>query len=311
MQPNRWKQQEIIDLSGIVTMRVDALLSFVRPQISRHRLVSNMVTLLVNDRPAKYSRVLRPHDRVYAVIADRDAPRSLACHLPLDILYEDDALLVIDKPSGIAVHPASGMADDEPTISQGVCFRYPHLLPWQRETHYRAGIVHRLDKETSGALVIAKDERTAAALQAQFRDRSVHKRYVAAVYDHLSPEDGEVSTSIARDPRWRTRFAVATNGKNAHTIYKTLRIFDAYTMVKLFPITGRTHQLRVHLRSIGHPIVDDRLYAPKRARRSPHRLMLHAQRIAFTHPHTGARCVFAAPLPPIFHHALQGRLSIE
>lgn len=286
------------------------------PAHSRNKVVSNIVSLSVNDSAVKRSFVVRPRDKVRALIACLDAVRPAAVALPLQILYEDGDLLVLNKAHGIAVHPGNGMAHDEVTITQALCHRYPHLLRWQEETRYRAGIVHRLDKETSGVLLVAKHEPIAAALQMQFRDRSVHKRYLAAVYGRISSGDGEVIAAIARSPHRRTQFVIATDGKMAHTGYKIVEVFDTYTMVNLFPVTGRTHQLRVHMRSIHHPVVGDRRYAlgythTQRPILHTQRLMLHAEHIAFDHPSTGERCTICAPLPPVFRDALRGELVVQ
>ena len=305
-------QSNAIIFSSIVDMRADILLTHAQPSVSRHHLTSRMATLHVNGKPAKISCMVRPHDLVFATMKHAARPNIAHAHVPLDILYEDDVLLVVNKASGILVHPGNGMDPSTGTLAHALHSRYPQLSQWKNDTQYRAGIVHRLDKDTSGVLVVAKNERIAGMLQQQFKNREVQKQYVAAVYGQLTSRAGEICAPVARDPRWRTRFTVANNGKKAYTAYTTLKIFDTYTMVKLFPITGRTHQLRVHLRFIRHPIVGDSRYAPRRVCKEEkgHRLLLHAQRITFTHPCTNTKHRYSAPLPPILHTALQGKLPV-
>jgi 23S rRNA pseudouridine1911/1915/1917 synthase len=219
-------------------------------------------------------------------------PEEIALH----VLYEDDWLLVIDKPAGLVVHPAPGHWRG--TLVSAL------LHHWQGAPSgldpLRPGIVHRLDKDTSGVLVIAKDAATLAELARQFKDREVDKQYVAVVWGSLRSERGTIAHPIARHPAHRKRMAVRAGGREAVTRYEVLERFDALTFVRLFPRTGRTHQLRVHLAAIGHPIVGDLLYGRQR-RGDPRvhaaRQALHAERISFRHPRTGQRVSFSAPLP--------------
>lgn len=304
------RSEEIIECSSLVTMRADLFLTHLRSDYSRHQLVSRLTSLFVDGAAVKRSFMVRPQSRIVATLARAGMPRALAIPHSLEVLYEDEALLVIDKPIGIAVHPGEGMAANEATIAQAMCARDPRLCEWQEESGYRAGIVHRLDKDTSGVLVLAKTKSIATELQAQFKARAVKKQYVAAVYGRMSIENGEVQLGIARDPRQRTRFTIAEDGKNAHTIYRTMAVFDTYSMVQLFPVTGRTHQLRVHLRALGHPVVGDKRYALNKSRHSALRLMLHAQQISFQHPQQQTQMTISAPLPRIFEQAQQGTLTV-
>ena len=215
------------------------------------------------------------------------------------ILYEDDELLVIDKPSGIVVNRANTVL--EKTIED-----------WVRETYHtsmdRAGIVHRIDKETSGILLIAKTPEAFGELQRQFKAREVKKTYLALVHGKLVPPEGEIRAPVGRLP-WNTeRFGVVPGGKEAVTRFKAVScqlsaVSKEYlTLVELYPETGRTHQIRVHLKYINHPIVGDYLYAGRKVSRSDRagdapRVMLHAQKITFTHPGTGKVLAIEAPIP--------------
>lgn len=305
------RTEEVIECSSLVTMRADQFLTRLRSDYSRHQLVARLTSLVVNNAPVKRSFTVRPRSRIVATLSSNETPRALTVPLSLNVLYEDDTILVINKPTGVAVHPGVGMPADEQTITQALCAREPQLCVWQEESEHRAGLVHRIDKETSGVLLLAKTKAVAAQLQAQFKARTVKKQYVAAVYGHMNSEHGEIQTGIARDSQQRTRFTIAQDGKNAHTIYETMAVFDTYSTLRLFPITGRTHQLRVHLRSLGHPIVGDQRYALNKSRlHSAIRLMLHAQQISFDHSQRNERLTISAPLPDIFERAQKGELII-
>ena len=214
--------------------------------------------------------------------------------IPLDVLFEDPWLLVINKPAGLVVHPAPGHWRG--TLVSALLHHWkgprPGLDP------LRPGIVHRLDKETSGVLVIAKDTDTLAELGRQFRNREVDKQYVAAVSGRMPRATGAIAASIGRNPVHRKRMAVRFGGREALTTYEVMERFDAVTFVRLHPKTGRTHQLRVHLASIGHPVIGDAVYGRQRP---PQRLMrrqaLHAERLRFRHPRSGEWITVAAPWP--------------
>ena len=217
--------------------------------------------------------------------------------IALDVLYEDEHLLVINKPPGLVVHPAPG--NWRGTLVSALLHHWQGPRPGLDPA--RPGIVHRLDKDTSGVLVIAKDPETLAALGNQFRHREVEKQYVAFVWGRLRTQRGIISEPIGRNPTHRTRMAVRRGGREAVTTFEVIERFDEVTMVRLFPRTGRTHQLRVHLAAIGHPIVGDAVYGGAHRRTTEvlmQRQALHAEQIAFRHPPTGERMRFAAPLPP-------------
>ena len=221
---------------------------------------------------------------------------------PLSVLHEDDDLLVLDKPSGLTVHPGSGRADG--TLANALVFRL-RGLPTAGGAD-RPGIVHRLDKDTSGVMVVAKTEPAHRALARAFAAREVAKEYLAAVHGVVAAASGRVDAPLGRSSAGRTRMAVREGGREAATEWAVEERLPRHTLLRCFPRTGRTHQIRVHLRSIGHPIVHDPLYG---WRSSPldaeaGRLMLHAHRLAFAHPTTGAPLTFEAPVPADFAAAL-------
>jgi 23S rRNA pseudouridine1911/1915/1917 synthase len=215
----------------------------------------------------------------------------------LDVLYEDDFLLVINKPAGLVVHPAPGHAED--TLVNALLYRWGEVDPGLEPS--RLGIVHRLDKDTSGALVVAKDPTTLERLGAQFSRRQVEKQYVALTHGRVRSAQAEICQPIGRHPVERKRMAVRSGGRVAITRYEVIERFDSVTCVRVYPATGRTHQIRVHLASIGHPIVGDTIYG--RSRRTPlpiRRQALHAERLSFQHPRMDRTLSVFAPLAADF-----------
>jgi len=221
--------------------------------------------------------------------------------IPLNILYDDDDLLVIDKPAGLTVHPAPGHPSH--TLANAILFYLsdlPNAGNWRRP-----GIVHRLDKDTSGVMLVAKNSVAQLNLAAQFKARSIVKAYLVLVKGHLVPEDGVIEAPIGRDRRHRERMAVVAEGKGreALTQYHVVHYIDNYTLLEVRPETGRTHQIRVHLAAIGYPVVGDKVYGVK----SPHlsRQFLHASCLGFTLPSTGEYVEFQSELPPDLAQALK------
>ncbi len=236
-------------------------------------------------------------------------PRAEA--IPLDIVFENDDLLVINKPAGMVVHPAAGHADG--TLVNAVLAHCPRLNVGGVE---RPGIVHRLDSETSGLIVVAKNDVAMRDLQAQFKSRRVRKTYLALVEGHVKPPRGKIDAPIGRDPKHRQKMAVVTRGKarDAVTIYRARAALGDYTLVEAEPQTGRTHQIRVHLAFLGFPVVADAIYGSKTSRSSAGksktalgltRHFLHAWKIAFTLPRDGREVSLTAPLPEELQEALE------
>ena len=218
--------------------------------------------------------------------------RAEAQDIPLQILYQDRHLAVVVKPCGMVVHPAAG--NDDGTLVNALLFHLDHLSGIGGEM--RPGIVHRLDKDTSGLMLVAKDDQTHAALSRQLADRQMEKHYRAMVYGKMKEQSGVIEKPIGRSKTDRKKMAVAEDGRWAKTEWTVLRAYPDRTLLDVHIITGRTHQIRVHMASLGHPVLGDSLYGHKRMPAAP-RLMLHAYSLSFTHPETGERLRFTAPCP--------------
>jgi 23S rRNA pseudouridine1911/1915/1917 synthase len=232
-------------------------------------------------------------------------------NIPLDILFEDSSLLVVNKPSGLVVHPAAG--NEEHTLVNALLFHCQGSLSGIGGVA-RPGIVHRLDKDTSGCLVVAKNDETHIALSEQFAARKVEKIYAAIVCGEIPHESGEIRAAIARHPSHRKRMAATDDddGRAAHTSYKLIERLNSATLLDAQIHTGRTHQIRVHFQFIGHPIVGDETYGARPNARlkeltnyASARVLLHARDLSFTHPRTKKTVSFEAPLPPDFKDALK------
>jgi 23S rRNA pseudouridine1911/1915/1917 synthase len=226
--------------------------------------------------------------------------------MPLTIVYEDEHLIVIDKPAGMPVHPGPGHSGH--TLVNALLAHCPDL-PGIGGVQ-RPGIVHRLDKDTSGLIVAAKDERTHQGLTRQLAERQMHKTYLALVEGRLVPPEALIDAPLARDPNNRKRMMIrASNGREAQTRYLVREYLDGYTYVEASPITGRTHQIRVHLASLGHPIVGDIVYG--KASKLVGRQFLHAWRLTLQHPISGIEMSFEAPLAPDLQKALKELGGVE
>ncbi|MFC2037988.1 RluA family pseudouridine synthase [Chloroflexota bacterium] len=256
--------------------------------------------VFVNGEPGKASYKIKSGDIVVAHLPDKEATGLVAEAIPLSVVFEDNALLVVDKPAGMIVHPAPGYPDG--TLVNALLAHSPELADSDDD---RPGIVHRLDRETSGLILVAKSEKIRRALQQQFKERLVHKAYLALLAGHLQPAWGRIEAPVGRDPHHRQRMAVLAGGREAITEYHVLEQFahqhgpaaGAYTLVEAEPKTGRTHQIRVHFSSIGHPVVGDTVYGRRRPQLQAPRQFLHARRLGFKHPVTKERMHLEAPLP--------------
>lgn len=217
--------------------------------------------------------------------------------IPLDVIYEDDDLAVIDKPAGLIVHP--GVANEKDTLVHAMLARWPEIARMNVEEK-RMGIVHRLDKDTSGLLVIAKNDAARRKLAAQFQERSVEKVYLALLERTPPTRSGRIEAPIGRDPQQRKHMTVMRGGRPAITEYAVIddNFIDGQALVHIRPLTGRTHQIRVHMAFIGCPVVGDTVYGFRKQRVKLKRHFLHAAELAFDHPTTGERLHFSSPLPP-------------
>jgi len=248
----------------------------------------------IGGSPVKASQPVKTSDRILVQIAPPASDEILPEPIPLKVMYEDEELLVVNKPPGMVVHPAHGV-------------RAGTLVNDQRP-----GIVHRLDKDTSGLIVVAKSEATRVHLQEQFRARTVRKRYLTLLEDRLEPPEGSIDAAIGRDPRHRKRmtvFAPNLGGRDAVTLYRVLEYFQRFTFAAAEPKTGRTHQIRVHFSYLGHPVVGDGVYGRRKQTLPCPRQFLHAQRLAFRLPSTGKLTEFTAPLPDDLRQVLQALAS--
>lgn len=265
------------------------------------RLIENE-DVLVNGKVAKPSYKLREHDEVEVELITPPADLFTPENIPLDIVYEDETLVVVNKPAGLVVHPAAGTPSG--TLANALAYHFQQLPG--REV--RPGIVHRLDRDTSGLLVVAKTEAALENLSDQFRDRTVFKSYVALVHGRMAADSGKIDQPLARDRSNRTRMAVVRGGRNALTLYRVRQSFERFTLLDVELKTGRTHQIRVHLAWLKHPVVADETYGggrdntirdPQlRARvRNLKRHFLHAEKLGFMHPVKREWMKFESPMP--------------
>lgn len=283
-----------------VGTRLDRYLAAVLDGLSRNsaqQLIAEKL-VLVNGKPGKASYALRLQDEIQVLQALPTVPENSAIkhELPLDVIYEDADLLVVNKAAGMVVHPGPGHQDD--TLVNALLARYAELRVL--EDHLRPGIVHRLDRDTSGLLIVAKNVTAQAALIEQMKQHEIVKRYLALVEGLISLDSGSIEAPIGRDPRHRQKMAITVSGsREARTHFRVLERFAQYTLLLLQLETGRTHQIRVHLKAIGHPVVGDPVYGSgrKMSRAMPARPFLHAHQLRFTHPTTGETLELEAPLP--------------
>jgi 23S rRNA pseudouridine1911/1915/1917 synthase len=288
--------EEKVLTAEISGKRLDRFVSDRLPDLSRvtvQRLIEEG-NILVGGRERKASYRVQVGETITVRVPPLEPATAQPEAIPLDIIYEDADLVVVNKPAGMVVHPAAGHVGG--TLVNAVLAHAPGVNVGGEE---RPGIVHRLDAETSGLIIVAKNDSALRFLQDQFKKRSVHKKYLALVEGQLTPPRGRIVAPIGRDPKHRQRMAVVTSGgraREAVTVYRTESNFDGYTLVEAEPQTGRTHQIRVHFAFMGFPIVGDSVYGKKKNRLGLTRQFLHAWRLAFTLP-SGRAAEFTAPLP--------------
>ena len=273
--------------------RLDTFLAQRCPDLSRSRIqaLTTEGCVTVDGSLSKPSARLREGQIVTLVVPPPSPAALVPQAIDLVVAYEDSDLLVVDKPAGLVTHPAPGHPDH--TLANAVLAHCPDLEGVGGEI--RPGLVHRLDRDTSGLIVVAKNDAAQTGLSAQFKDRTVAKAYLAAVTGHPDPERAVIDAPIGRHPRSRTRMAIVTTGREAVTEYDVLRRLRGYALLEARPRTGRTHQIRVHLASIGHPVAGDATYGKPAPGLDRH--FLHAHRLAFTHPRNRNRLELESPLP--------------
>jgi 23S rRNA pseudouridine1911/1915/1917 synthase len=275
----------------------------------RSRLKEDLVQLSCNGRSAKLAARVRPGDRITGILKSAPAPEAAAQPVDFSVIHEEAGFLVIDKPQGLVVHPGAGNRDG--TIVNGLLWRYRNIPFFDSFSDdpadvIRPGIVHRLDKETSGVMIIAKDVDVHHHLAEQFFQGSVRKEYLALTRGVPRRSTGTVQGAIGRDPRHRKRFTVVADnrGKDASTDYRVLRRFSGYALVLLRPKTGRTHQLRVHLASLGTPILGDPLYSRGDPGVPEATMMLHALSLTISTAPDQRPRMFRSPLPERFRRTM-------
>lgn len=281
--------------------RLDVYLQSIEADYTRSKIKSAIESgaVKVNGKvETKAGYKLKAGDKIdYEIVADspiQAKPQDIA----INVVYEDDDIIVINKPQGMVVHPAVG--NKEGTLVNALLYHTASLSSVNGDI--RAGIVHRIDKDTSGLLVVAKNDKAHANLAKQIADKTCHRHYIALLQGRLKQDSGEVITNIGRDPRNRLRMAVVPNGsgKTADTIYRVIKYYQGYTLCEFQLKTGRTHQIRVHSLYLGHPIVGDKLYNSNPCKFKLQGQLLHAYKLILTHPTSGEVMTFEAPLPDYF-----------
>ena len=257
--------------------------------------------VLVNDTAQKANYRLKADDMICVEIPDAVQTPILPENIPLDILYEDDDLLVVNKPKGMVVHPSAGHYTG--TLVNAIMYHCRDSLSGING-EIRPGIVHRIDMDTTGAIVICKNDMAHQSLAKQLKDKTNTREYVALVHGNIKEDSGTIDAPLGRSKVDRKKQAVVKDGRNAVTHFEVLKRYGDYTLVKCVLETGRTHQIRVHMKYIGHPLVGDQLYGPRKTLGNSGQF-LHAEKLGFVHPRTNEYLEFTAPLPENFKKLLE------
>ena len=257
--------------------------------------------VIVNGKSVKANYKLRKGDRIEFEIPEAVEPDIVAEDIPLSILYEDADVLVVDKPKGMVVHPAAGHYSR--TLVNAVMYHCKGELSGINGV-LRPGIVHRIDRDTTGSIIICKNDMAHNEIARQLKEHSINRRYRAIVTGVLKDEEGTIEGAIGRDKKDRKKMAITADGKPAVTHYRVLQRFKHYSYVECVLETGRTHQIRVHMASIGHPLLGDEVYGRRSDKYKCEGQCLHAMTLGFHHPRTGEYIEVNAPLPPYFEHLL-------
>lgn len=261
--------------------------------------------ILVNDAPTTNRYQVKPNDQVIIKLPDPVAIDVQPEKMDLDIVYEDDDVIVVNKPQGMVVHPAPG--HDHGTLVNGLLAHTP-LATINGEL--RPGIVHRIDKDTSGLLMVAKNDQALVSLSKQLKDKTNQRKYWAIVHGNIKEDTGTINAPIGRSKKDRKKMAINEEGRPAVTHFKVLERFGEYTLIECQLETGRTHQIRVHLKYIGHPVAGDPLYGPRKTLKGNGQF-LHAKLLGFKHPRTGEEMVFEVDPPAIFQTTLKKLRAIS
>jgi 23S rRNA pseudouridine1911/1915/1917 synthase len=321
-----YEQLSIIIDKGQEPLRIDKFLMARIEGATRNKIQQSIEQdlVLVNDKPIKSNYKIKAGDKV--VVYDQDHPTSseiVAQDIPLDIVYEDEHLFVLNKPVGMVAHPGSGNPDH--TLLNAAAFHLKKQQPdFDENALPRYGLVHRIDKNTSGLMVMAKTQKAMSHLAKQFFDHTVHRRYVALCWGNVEEEQGTIQAHVGRHQRFRklfTAYPEGEYGKDAITHYKVLERFNYVTLVECRLETGRTHQIRVHMQYIGHPLFNDDFYGGDRIVKGTvytkykqfvdncfqicSRHALHAKELGFIHPETGEKMLFNSELPEDMHQLIE------
>ena len=282
-------------------IRIDKFLTEEFEDLSRNSIQilikNNAVT--VNGNVVKANYILKNNDEIEIMFDDAVDSEILPEDIPLDVYYEDEDVIVVNKPSGMVVHPAVGNFNG--TLVNALMYHCKDLSGINGVI--RAGIVHRIDKDTSGLLVACKNDMAHKSLSEQFFNKTVSRKYYAIVYGEIKHKLGKIDAPIGRSPNNRQMMGIVQDGKSAVTHFKVLERFNGYTFVELSLETGRTHQIRVHMQYIGHPLVGDPVYGPKNVI-GTHGQYLHAKTLGFVHPRTNQYISFESPLPDFYEEFL-------
>ena len=290
-------KRELIYLEESLVNRIDKYLADLIEEVSRTELKEyfNQGKILVNGKVVKPSYKLESNDVIIVEEIEQDEIDMVKENIPLDIVYEDDDLIVVNKPSGLVVHPAPGHTHG--TLVNGLLYHCNQLSNMNGDI--RAGIVHRIDKDTSGLLVVCKNNYAHRILAEQLKEKTTTRTYIAIVTGNISHNLGRIEAPIGRDPSNRQKMAVVQNGKPAVTHFKVLDRYRDFTLLELKLETGRTHQIRVHMAYINHPVVGDPLYGVKK-QTTEFGQYLHAKTLGFIHPRTNEYMEFTSELPEEF-----------
>ncbi len=284
--------------------RIDVIISTQINEITRSQ-TQDLITqglVQVNGKKIKKNYIACENDEIKITIPDPKPLEAIAENIPIDIVYEDDDLLVVNKPKGMVVHPAPGHANG--TLVNALLYKSENLSGINGVI--RPGIVHRIDKDTSGLLIIAKNDFAHKELAKQIKEHSFSREYEAVVYGKMKSEADTINLPIGRNPKDRKKMAVTyTNSKEAITKYKVITQYSKFAHLRLTLTTGRTHQIRVHMSYIGHPVAGDEVYGPHNVIKSLHGQCLHAKYIGFIHPRTQKFIQFESELPSYFQHFLK------
>lgn len=301
------KKEFLVTPLGGASQRLDLFLADKIKELSRSQIqkLAHQGKIRISGQIQKPSYKLKAGQKI---IIEYDLPKPQKIHaeeIPIEIIYKDEDIIVINKPSGMVVHPGTGVKRG--TLVNTLLYHFPDLEGIGPEE--RPGIVHRLDKETSGVMVVARSQKAYLSLQRQFKEKLVEKLYWGLIWGKMPQKEGKITWPIGRHPKHGERISVKTKKpRTAETHYFVQEEYEKFTLLKIKPVTGRTHQIRVHLAAAGHPLVGDNRYGRQKAKIKCPRLFLHAFSLSFTYPEAGERVVYLSPLPPDFKNFLDGQL---